>query len=64
MTAAGTPACLGPTSHELVLTRLIDVPRDKLFRCWTEPALITQWFTPPTGKTVAATVDVRLAVPA
>ena len=36
--------------RELVLTRLIDVPRDKLFRCWTEPALIVQWFTPPRGR--------------
>ena len=47
------------TLHELVLTRLINVPRAKLFRCWTEPALITQWFTPPPWKTIAAEVDVR-----
>ena len=46
-------------SHELVLTRLIPVPRPNLYRCWTEPALITQWFTPPPWKTVAATLDVR-----
>jgi uncharacterized protein YndB with AHSA1/START domain len=45
--------------HELVLTRLIDAPRDKVFRCWTEPALILQWFTPPPWKTVAAETDVR-----
>src|SRR3546814_4100854 len=32
--------------HELVLTRLIDAPRDKLFRCWTEPDLLKQWFAP------------------
>ena len=47
------------TLHELVLTRLINVPRAKLFRCWTEPALITQWFTPPPWKTIAAEIDVR-----
>ena len=45
--------------HELVLSRLIDVPRHKLFRCWTEPALITQWFTPPPWTTVAAEIDLR-----
>ena len=28
--------------HELVLTRLIDAPREKLFRCWTEPKLMKQ----------------------
>ena len=59
MTDVGTPVSLDTTSHELVLTRQINVPRDKLFCCWTEPALITQWFTPPTWKTVAATVVVR-----
>ena len=26
----------------LVLSRLIDLPRHKLFRCWAVPALITQ----------------------
>ena len=45
--------------HELVVTRLIDAPREKLFRCWTEPALIVQWFTPPPWKTVRAESDVR-----
>jgi uncharacterized protein YndB with AHSA1/START domain len=49
----------GKADHELVLTRLLDVPRDKLFRCWTEPALITQWFTPPPWKTIAAEIDPR-----
>jgi uncharacterized protein YndB with AHSA1/START domain len=46
-------------ARELVLTRLIDAPRDSLFRCWTEPALIVQWFTPPPWKTIHAETDVR-----
>ncbi len=45
--------------RELVLSRLIDVPREKLWRCWTEPQLIVQWFTPPPWKTVHAETDVR-----
>jgi uncharacterized protein YndB with AHSA1/START domain len=45
--------------RELFLTRLIDAPREKLFRCWTEPALIVQWFTPPPWKTIHAETDVR-----
>ena len=32
--------------RELVLTRLIDAPREKLFRCWTEPELMKQRFAP------------------
>ena len=38
----GTPA----SDRELVLTRLIDAPREKLFRAWTEPEVLKQWFTP------------------
>jgi uncharacterized protein YndB with AHSA1/START domain len=45
--------------RELTLTRIIDATPDKLFRAWTEPDLIVQWFTPPPYKTIAAEVDLR-----
>ncbi|MEO3430576.1 SRPBCC family protein [Pelagibius sp. CAU 1746] len=48
-----------PPKRELVLTRLIDVPREKLFRCWTEPELLKQWFAPLPYKITAAELDVR-----
>jgi uncharacterized protein YndB with AHSA1/START domain len=48
-----------PADRELVLERVLNAPREKLFRCWTEPALIVQWFTPPPFKTVRAVTDVR-----
>ena len=46
--------------YELVLTRLIDVPRDKLYRCWTEAALLKQWFAPVPVTTPIAELDVRV----
>jgi uncharacterized protein YndB with AHSA1/START domain len=49
-----------PTNdRELVLTRLLDAPRDKLFRCWTEPALMKQWFAPKPYTTPVVEVDLR-----
>ena len=49
-----------PTSErELVLTRLIDAPPEKLYRAWTEPALATQWFAPLPWTTPHAEFDVR-----
>jgi len=47
------------TDFDLVLTRWIGAPRDKLYQAWTTPALITQWFTPPPWATVHAETDVR-----
>lgn len=45
--------------HELTLTRLIDAPREKLFRCWTDPTLIPLWFCPPPWGVCEAKTDVR-----
>ena len=45
--------------HELKLTRLIDVPRHALYRCWTEAELIKQWFTPRPWTTPVVEIDVR-----
>lgn len=47
------------TNHELVLTRLIDAPREKLFRAWTEPELLKLWFTPRPWTTPVVETDVR-----
>jgi uncharacterized protein YndB with AHSA1/START domain len=48
-----------PSDRELVLTRLIDTSPDKLYRAWTEPALMKQWFTPRPWTTPHIEVDVR-----
>ena len=55
-----TPMPPSPTDkRELLLTRLIDAPPASVFRCWTEPELIVQWFTPPPWKTIHAEIDLR-----
>ncbi|MGF7206471.1 uncharacterized protein YndB with AHSA1/START domain [Skermanella aerolata] len=47
------------TDRELVLTRDIDAPREKLFRAWTQPELLKQWFAPLPFTTPHAELDVR-----
>lgn len=47
------------TDRDLILTRLIDAPPEKLFRAWTEPELIKQWFAPLPWTTPFAETDVR-----
>jgi uncharacterized protein YndB with AHSA1/START domain len=45
--------------HELVLTRIIDAPREKVYRAWSEPDLLKQWFAPLPYTTPVAELDVR-----
>ena len=44
---------------DLVLTRVIDAPPEHVFRAWTDPELVKQWFTPPPYLTTHAELDVR-----
>ena len=45
--------------RELVLTRIINASHDKVFRAWTEPELLKQWFAPLPYTTPVAELDVR-----
>jgi uncharacterized protein YndB with AHSA1/START domain len=47
------------SDRELVLTRLIDAPRDKVYKAWTDPELLKQWFAPLPYTTPMAELDVR-----
>ena len=45
--------------NELSFTRIIDAPREIVYRCWTEPELMKQWFTPRPYTTPVIETDVR-----
>lgn len=45
--------------RELSFTRIIDAPREKVFRAWTEPELMKQWFTPRPWTTPVIEIDLR-----
>lgn len=48
------------TDQDLIITRDIAVTPDKLYRCWTEPALMKQWFAPKPWTTPHVEVDLRV----
>lgn len=39
---------------DLELKREVAVPPDLVWRAWTEPSLLTQWFTPARGRPAIA----------
>src|SRR3546814_19836905 len=45
--------------HELVLVREVDAPREKIFKVWTTPELLKEWFCPAPWKVTEAELDVR-----
>jgi uncharacterized protein YndB with AHSA1/START domain len=47
------------SDRELVLTRLMDAPREKLYQAWTDAELLKQWFAPNPWTTPHAELDVR-----
>lgn len=60
-TAAGSIR-IDPTFDEtldLVLERFVDVPPALVWRAWTEPELIKQWFAPRPWRTLEAEIDPR-----
>ena len=54
-----TPEIDKVEAHDLVLERVVDVPRRKIWRAWTEPALLMRWFTPAPWNTIECEIDLR-----
>lgn len=50
----------GLAERELVLTRVFNAPPDKVYRAWTEPEWLVQWFAPLPWTTPSAQLDVRV----
>jgi uncharacterized protein YndB with AHSA1/START domain len=45
--------------RDLIVTRMIDAPPEKVFRAWTEPELLKQWFVPSPWTISMIESDVR-----
>lgn len=63
MTLAEEPSAKTVTEaigeRELRLTRLIDAPREAVWKAWTDPELLKQWFAPLPYTTPEASFDLR-----
>ena len=45
--------------HVLSLERIIDAPVDKVWRCWSEPALLERWFCPKPWYVTDVRIDLK-----
>ena len=46
-------------NFDLVLERTIDAPREKVFRCFSDPKLLEQWFAPKPWLIKDVDIDLR-----
>jgi uncharacterized protein YndB with AHSA1/START domain len=46
-------------ANELVIERVLNARADAIYRCWTEPELMKQWFTPKPWETIHVETDLR-----
>jgi uncharacterized protein YndB with AHSA1/START domain len=48
------------TDRELVIERLIDAPRDLVFRTWCDPRMALAWWGPPETPATHVQIDLRV----
>ena len=46
--------------RDLILKRIFNAPPEKVFKAWTEPALLKQWFAPLPWTTAKVETEVRV----
>jgi uncharacterized protein YndB with AHSA1/START domain len=46
-------------AFDLVLERIVDVPKELVWKAWTTPEQVKLWFTPAPWKTVDCAIDLR-----
>jgi uncharacterized protein YndB with AHSA1/START domain len=46
--------------REIVLSRVLDAPRELVFKAWSDPKLVVQWFGPEGFTTETLEIDIRV----
>ena len=54
-----TPTYQPNVQLDLSFARIVDVPKELIWRAWTEPQLLKPWFCPLPWKTIACEIDLR-----
>ena len=58
-TNSGTTTSARSADREIVITRVFDAPRDRVFKAWTEPERVMRWWGPDGFTTPVCKIDLR-----
>jgi uncharacterized protein YndB with AHSA1/START domain len=58
--SSGTATVTLPTDEQILITREFDAPRHLVYRAWTTPELVKQWWNAKRGEVTVAEIDLRV----
>ena len=59
-TSSGSAKVTLPSDTEILITREFDAPRDLVYKAWTTPELVKQWWSGKRGEMQLAEIDLRV----
>jgi uncharacterized protein YndB with AHSA1/START domain len=57
--SSGSAKLTLPTDEQILITREFDAPKALVFKAWTTPELVRQWWSAKRGETTVAEIDLR-----
>jgi uncharacterized protein YndB with AHSA1/START domain len=60
MTSSRPATVTLPTDEEILITREFDAPRHLVYKAWTTPELVRQWWAGRRGEMTVADIDLRV----
>ena len=60
MTSSGTAKVTLPADRQILITREFDAPKHLVYRAWTEPDLVRQWWPTDRGEMTVCEIDLRV----
>ena len=60
VTSSGTATVTLPKDDQILITREFDAPKHLVYRAWTTPELVEQWWHANRGEMTAAEIDLRV----
>ena len=58
--SSGTATVTLPTDEQILITREFDAPRHLVYKAWTTPELVKQWWHANQGEVTVAEIDLRV----
>src|SRR5213593_1168248 len=59
-TSSGTATVTLPTDEQILITREFDAPKHLVYKAWTTPELVKQWWHAKRGDVTVVEIDLRV----